>query len=252
MQFREAGSRDKPTVILLHGGGLSWWSLHEVIDGLKGRYHVVTPILDGHGEDGGETFTSIEQSAQKLIGYIDAAHNGSVFALGGLSIGAQIAAEVLSQRADIAKYAILESALAFPMKSVYALAAPMCHCSYGLIKQRWFARLQGKSLCLPDDMLERYYSDSLRISKQSLLNMMLSNSSYSLKKSLAHTRANVLVIVGEREPGVMKRSAQALHLSIPQSMLYVAPAMRHGELSLMHPKKYMTILRAFFHDEFHP
>ena len=250
MQIKQTGCRKNPTILLLHGGGLSWWSLQDSIDALKDEYHVVTPILDGHGEDGESTFESIEECAKKLIGYIDAEHNGSVFALCGLSIGAQIAAEVLSLRVDIAQYAVLESAMVIPMKSVHFLAAPMCNSSYSLIKRRWFARLQAKSLCLPDDMVERYYADSLRISKQSLLNMMLSNSSYRLKKGLSNTHANVLVIVGERELGAMKRSAQALHMAIAQSKLYVAPAMKHGELSLKHPTKYTAILRTFFQGGF--
>lgn len=250
MQIKQTGCSKNPTILLLHGGGLSWWSLQGIVDALKDDYQVVTPILDGHGEDGEITFLSIEECAKKLIDYIDTEHNGSVYALCGLSIGAQIAAEVLSLRADIAQHAVLESAMVIPMKSAYFLSAPMCRCSYGLIKRRWFARLQAKALCLPDDMVERYYADSLRISKQSLLNMTLSNSSYRLKKGLSNTRANVLVIVGERELGAMKRSAQALHLAIAQSKLYVAPAMKHGELSLKHPKKYTAILRAFFQGDF--
>ncbi len=252
MQFRETGVKGNPAIILLHGGGLSWWSFEGVINALKDDYHIITPILDGHGEDGLEPFISIEQCASRLIAYIDAEHNGSVFALTGLSIGAQIAVEVLSRRPNTAKYAIIESALVMPMKSVRYFAAPMYRLCYGLTKQRWFARLQAKSLCLPKEKVAQYYDDGLLIQRQSLINLTLSNSSYRLKNGLTKTRAKALVIVGERELRIMKQSAQALHLTIPESELYVAPAMKHGELSLLHPMQYAAILRAFFKDEFRP
>lgn len=71
MLFKETENKSLPTIILLHGGGLSWWSLKPIINQLQDKYHVVTPVIDGHGEDGFETFVSIEDSATKLINYID-------------------------------------------------------------------------------------------------------------------------------------------------------------------------------------
>ena len=84
----EFGNKNLPKIILLHGGGLSYWSLSGIVELLKDDYHVVTPIIDGHGENGNETFMSIEQSADKLLEYIDKACDSKVFVLGGLSIGA--------------------------------------------------------------------------------------------------------------------------------------------------------------------
>ena len=79
MLFKEFGDRSDPTIILLHGGGLSYWFLQNVVDGLVDNYHVVTPIIEGHGEDSGNTFISIEDSDNKLIKYVDSEHNGQVY-----------------------------------------------------------------------------------------------------------------------------------------------------------------------------
>ena len=67
MLFKEIGVKGNPTMILLHGGGLSDWSLQGVVEKLKNEFYVITPIIDGHGEDGHEDFVSIENSATKLI-----------------------------------------------------------------------------------------------------------------------------------------------------------------------------------------
>ena len=246
MLFRETENRELPTIILLHGGGVSWWSLSPVIDLLKDDYHVVTPIIDGHGEDGDTTFVSIEDSASKLLEYIDSQCGGKVFALGGLSLGAQIAVEVLSQRPDVARYPIFESALVIPMKKTVAWSVPLSKMSYGLIKQRWFSKLQAKSLFVPEDTFERYYQDSLRVSKQSLINITVSNGNYELKGSVGETTAKALVIAGEKELGVVKRSAQLLSERMSHSTLHIAKGMAHGELSLAHPAEYVGLLKALF------
>ena len=94
MQYIEFGKQNKEVIILLHGGGLSWWNYQEVAELLKSRYHIILPILNGHaGSD--KSFSTIEDNANDIINFIEEYHNGSVLALGGLSLGGQILVEVL-------------------------------------------------------------------------------------------------------------------------------------------------------------
>jgi pimeloyl-ACP methyl ester carboxylesterase len=246
MIFKEAGQNNFPTMIFIHGGGLSDWSLIPIVDEFQKKFHVITPIIDGHGEAAAETFASIPDSAAKLIHFIDTQCNGQVFAIAGLSIGAQIVTEVLSQRNDITRYAIIESALVYPITGITNFTVPSYQIFYGLIRQRWFSKLQAKSLCVPNNMLEIYYNDSMKMSKQSLINITLSNGTYHLKESISSTKAKVLIIVGEKEISVMQKSAKRLHKEISGSELYIAPGMRHGEISLKYPQKYMELLEKLF------
>ncbi|CAB1250012.1 MAG: alpha/beta hydrolase [Oscillospiraceae bacterium] len=246
MIFKEVGRKKFPTIILLHGGGLSDWSWNPTIQLLSSEFHLVTPILDGHGEDGSETFISIQKCAEELISYIENDCDGKVFAIGGLSVGAQITVEILSTKPDIAQYAIIESALTIPIKGTTAITVPAYQFLYGLIKKRWFSKLQAKSLCVPDELFETYYQDSQKISKQSLINLTLSNGNYYLKPSIAATHAKVLIIVGSDEIKVMKESAELLHRTIPKSQLYIAKNMKHGQLSLVHTEQYIKLLKNFF------
>lgn len=48
MKVVEYGEKQPQVVLLLHGGGLSWWSYREVAHRLQAHYHVVLPVLDGH------------------------------------------------------------------------------------------------------------------------------------------------------------------------------------------------------------
>ena len=100
MRFQEYGLNKKDAVLLLHGGGLSWWNYREVAELLQREYHIILPILDGYvGSD--RSFTTIEENASEIISFIDEHLNGSVMLIGGLSLGGQILLEMLSQRKDI-------------------------------------------------------------------------------------------------------------------------------------------------------
>ena len=60
MRYVEYGNQNPETVILLHGGGLSWWNYRDVAQLLSDGFHVVLPILDGHA-DSDAPFTSIKE-----------------------------------------------------------------------------------------------------------------------------------------------------------------------------------------------
>ena len=65
MKYMEYGKGNRDTIVLLHGGGLSWWNYREISEILQTDYHVILPILDGHSESDRD-FTTIEENASKL------------------------------------------------------------------------------------------------------------------------------------------------------------------------------------------
>ena len=134
MNYVEYGKENSDVIILLHAGGLSWWNYKEVAERLQTDYHVVLPILDGHaGCD--KQFTTIENNALDIIEFVNSKLGGSVLMMGGLSLGGQILLEILSQRKDIYKYAIVESVLVIPSKFTYSMnhSIHMCYCKFNVL-----------------------------------------------------------------------------------------------------------------------
>ena len=209
MTVMEYGKQNQDTIILLHSGGLSWWNQRESAQKLAEQYHVVLPVLDGHaGSDA--PFTTIEDNAARLISYIDTRFGGQVLAIGGLSLGGQIAVEMLSRRPDICRYALIESALVRPMKLTAALIPPAFGMSYGLIGQRWFAKLQADYLGIPGELFDDYFRDTCRISKADMIAFLKANSLYTIKPGLSETRAKVKLVAGSREQKNIRDSAALL------------------------------------------
>ena len=238
----EFGQQNPDVVMLLHGGGLSWWNYREVAKRLAEKYHVVLPVLDGHA-DSDAPFTSIEDNAARLISYIDAHFGGQVLAIGGLSLGGQIAVEMLSQRKDICRYALLESVLVKPSKLTAALIGPTFGMSFGLIKQRWFAKLQADFLGIPKALFEDYYRDTCAISRADMIAFLRANSLYACKTGLGKTTAKVKIVAGAKEQKSILASGQLLHQTIPGSSLEILPGLRHGDLSINRPERYVRMLK---------
>ena len=242
MTVIEFGKQNQDTVLLLHGGGLSWWNYRKVAKFLEGDYHVILPVLDGHAGSN-TTFTTIEDNAARLISYIDTHFDGQVTVLGGLSLGGQVALEMLSQRPDICRYALVESALVKPSKLTHALISPTFGMSYGLIKQQWFAKMQAAYLGIPKELFEDYYRDTCAITKADMIAFLKANCIYEIKTGLAETTAKVKIVAGAKEQTSILDSAKLLHSTIPGSQLEIPPGLRHGDLSINHPEQYVRMLK---------
>jgi pimeloyl-ACP methyl ester carboxylesterase len=237
----EFGKQNRDVIMLLHGGGLSWWNYREVAARLSEQYHVVLPVLDGHA-DSDAPFTSIEENANRLISCIDTHFGGQILAIGGLSLGGQVAVEMLSQRPDICRYALMESAQVKPSKLTASLIEPTFGMSYGLIKQKWFAKLQADYLGIPKALFDDYYRDTCAIRKADMIAFLKSNSMYTIKPSLSEATAKVKIVAGSREQKSIRDSAKMLHEAISGSSLEILPGLRHGDLSINHPQSYVRML----------
>lgn len=241
MKVVEVGQENQDVIVLLHGGGLSWWQYQAQMDLLCENYHVVLPILDGHAGSDAD-FTSIEDNAKRLLDYIDKTYGGSVFLIAGLSLGGQILLEMLTLRKDICQYAIVESAAIIPDKLTAGLVAPLFSMSFPLIKKKWFAKMQFCYLGIRADLFEHYYGDTVKLSKQNLIAFIKASSLYQVKKNLKNSLARVRIIVGEKETKKMHASARYLHDLLPDSRLEIKAGLAHGQYAINQPDLYVKEL----------
>lgn len=241
MKVIEFGAHHQQTVLLLHGGGLSWWNYRQAAQLLCSRYHVVLPVLDGHsGSDA--PFTTIENNAEAIIRWVDSHLEGKTLLMGGVSLGGQVLLEVLARRPEICRYAVVESTLVFPMKWTAAMIRPAYALCYPLIQKRWFARLQFRFLRIRPELFEEYYADTAAISQRDLTAFLEANARYRLQDELAACPAQALVVAGSRELPVIKRSAKATAALLPHAEYRLLRRYSHGELSLNHAGEYVDLV----------
>jgi len=103
--------------------------------------------------------------------------------------------------------------------------------------------MQFKSLHIKDDLFEDYYRDTCLISKNDMIAFMKANTSYALKDAFSAVSSEVHVFFGDRETGVIRRSADAISKALPSCVMHPMRGYRHGEFSINHPEEYANAVR---------
>jgi len=81
--------------VLLHGATLDHQAWDDQVDGLARRYRVVVPDLRGHGESRLDEDFRFDDAVDDIAALLDEVDTGTPVVLGGLSLGGNIAQEIV-------------------------------------------------------------------------------------------------------------------------------------------------------------
>ncbi|MFD1706603.1 alpha/beta fold hydrolase [Siminovitchia sediminis] len=227
MFYREWGSRDRPLMIFLHGGGAAGWMWDHQVQYFH-DYHCIVPDLPKHGKSREEKEFSIISSAEKVIELINEKGKGKKIIIIGFSLGAQIALQILSEEPEFIHYAMINSALADPIPLGIQMLEPWVTLLFPLTRSRAFSRLQSKVLYIHDDDFEKYFHDTSQMEKETLLRILQENMSFVIPDTFKHATANILITVGEKENHWMKQSAKKISQSNPNCQGLMIGGVGHG------------------------
>lgn len=246
MNFHEFGDRSKPHIMLIHGGGNAWWNYLRQARALSGNYHVILPTLDGHGEEYGTEYISTEDSAEKLIQYIDRQCDGHLFCLGGVSLGGQIVMEMLSQRRDIAKKAIIDGSLCIPQPEMAKNCISLLKWCWGMMFGKTACSIQMGILKLfpklrfPKEIADYYREDMPRLRRETMISIYRTYmAQYRLKDCIRETTAQISYWYGSKEMACVKASAQFFKETVPSCEIREAKGCDHGYFAIYMPEKWL-------------
>lgn len=227
LYVHETGPASAPTVVFLHGGGVSGWMWEPQVAALSSGYHCLVPDLPEQGRSRAIVPFTIADAASRVARLIQSrAHNGKAHVV-GLSLGAQTLVELLSQRPDLVDHAIVSSALLHPIPGMrlFTLVAGM----YMPFKDiDWLVRANMWGMRVPARYLPHFREDTRSLTASSFTNIMRANGSYRLPANLDRATAPALVVIGQKEYRIMARSARDLVQALPHASGYVARGLGHN------------------------
>lgn len=253
MKFHEYGDKNLPPILLIHGGGSSWWNYLRQARLLSHNYHVILPTLNGHGEEYKLDYVSTEDSALEILDYINENCGGKLFAIGGVSLGGQIAMELLSLDSDIAGKAIIDGSLCIPQPRL----ARFCILLVSLFGKLMFSKPSCKlqlsimnkcypRLAYPDEIKNYYMEDIARTPIKTLVTIYKTYMRhYKLKSRISRSKSQVLYIYGEKELKCVKESARLFEQLHPNTILFEAKGYNHGYLSTYLPQEWVELVVPF-------
>jgi len=111
MNIHEFGRENKETVLLIHPSLVKWDYFEYVIPLLEKDYHLVIPALPGYDFDERSDFTSVEQIADELNGWLEDNDLYKLYAIYGCSMGGSIALlTALGQKVSV-KHCIMDGGI---------------------------------------------------------------------------------------------------------------------------------------------
>ncbi|MBC3887505.1 alpha/beta fold hydrolase [Acetobacterium paludosum] len=250
MKFYEYGDKKLPSIMLIHGAGWSYWLYLQEARLLQNKYHVILPVIDGHGEESEVPYISTEKAADRLLDYIDHNCGGKLFALSGVSLGGQIAIELLSRRADLAEKAIIESGLCIPQPGLlrYSLFVYK-HFGKWLFSKKfnqWALTKLPKQMHLPDEITALYLRDLPAVKIATMNRVFETYYRYQLKDSLKDSQADTIYWYGSKEMKCIKQSGLLFESYVEKCQLIELPGYRHSEISAYHPEEWVEKAEQFF------
>ena len=253
MRFHEFGYKNFPHILLIHGGGNSWWNYLRQARILSDKFHVILPTLDGHGEEYQRDYISTENSAQQIMDYIKNNCNGKLFAIGGVSLGGQIAIELLSLDSDIAQKAIIDGSICIPQPNLSRISTIVVKIFGKLMFSKSASKIQLSlmkkiypNMAYPEEIENYYMEDMPRLPMKTLVKIYKTYmGKYRLKESITESKAQVLYIYGEKEMRCVKESAKLFQKMHPDCILYEAKGYNHGYLSAYLPLEWIKLVNPF-------
>ncbi|MTI71352.1 MAG: alpha/beta hydrolase [Firmicutes bacterium] len=244
MNYEIKGKENKTLLLFINGGGLSKW-MWKYQKPIWNEYKCIFFDLPGHGDNSDIEFNTIDDVCLLLIDLIKKESENHKAIIIGLSIGAQIVLNLLKSYNDYISKAVVISGLNNPMKGYSFLVKPMLVFSMPLVKRRWFSKIQFNQFSLPINWFEDYYKDSLKISKKTLMNMTKENMAFNFDKAVH--KIPVMILTGEREKEVVKKSAEKTANYIKDSKYYIVKGAGHG-IPYEKPEIFNKLLLKFISD----
>ena len=229
MKFHEFGDKNLPSILLIHGGGSSWWNYLRQARILSEEYRVILPTLNGHGEEYQLDYVSTEDSALEILDYIKANCGGKLLAIGGVSLGGQIAMELLSLDSEIAEKAIIDGSLCIPQPRLAKIS---------IFLVSLFGKLMFNKAYYLEDLPRTPVKTMVIIYKDYM-------GRYKLKDTISASKAQVLYIYGEKELKCVKESARLFEQLHPNTILFEAKGYNHGYLSAYLPQEWIDLVVPF-------
>lgn len=235
MYVREMGPADAPTLVLLHGGGVSGWIWQPIWQRLP-QFHYLVPDLPEHGKSAAAGPFTIRDAAERIAELIATRAHGGRAHVVGLSLGGQVTTQLLATAPQCLQRVVLSGTAVRPAQALAFARHPWGRrLLQGLITAYmpfrnldWLLRANQRALGIPDDLTDEFRADTRRLTVDAFLRIVV-DQSQAFRIPAGSTRANVpvLVMAGQKEDASIMESLRELVSTLPQAHGAIAPGLGH-------------------------
>lgn len=247
MHLREWHPEQAETVLFLHGGNVAGWMWDEQAAALTG-HHSLVPDLPGFGASSGQPWADLASVADELAELIrERAHHGGVH-LVGLSLGAVLGVVLAARHPGLLRSVLLTGAA---LRGVDAVTGWAGMAQLRLWGSRGYWTSLARAYRLPPDSVEVFVRTGLGIDAPSARRMMrevYAGLAPATLDGLRDVQAPTLVLAGEKEPRLVRRSMPEVASRVPGARAALVPRMHHV-WSAEDPQLFHRVLSTWLRDQ---
>ncbi|MBI1280515.1 MAG: alpha/beta fold hydrolase [Anaerolineaceae bacterium] len=238
----ETGNPAAPSIIFIHGIGVSGWMWKPQLDSLS-DFHCLNVDLSGHGKSHQVKWVSMADTAHHIATIIQTrATNGRAHVV-GLSLGGHMALELLEHHSNVLDHAVISGVADGPMSNQMWLKPQTMLMSF-LLKQKWLMKIQAKSQHL-SPVLQSSLLESLdALSTQAYRDIWKEAINFRISPVLQQVNTPTLIVAGSKEPDLMKRSVDKISKLMPNAQGRFASGLGHS-WNLEAPDLFSAMIRAW-------
>ncbi|KNY29865.1 alpha/beta fold hydrolase [Pseudobacteroides cellulosolvens] len=241
MYYEEYGSRNLPTLIMLHGAGL----VHSFVKQytLSDRFHIVVPHLYGGGRESDTLFRS-DETVNGIVEIIRSLSKDKV-SLVGFSIGAQLIIPIVCRYEQLIDKAILASPWVCKTEKTVKFYSRLTAYTYPFTKIKFLIKLQSKLVGLNKTQLDECVEYYQKMKKENLVAYIKEGIDISTYPEFTDVKIPMLVLAGEKEDCEMINSVNYLGEINPNCKVEIWEKYRH-DIPFKNPKKFNMVIVDFF------
>lgn len=235
MDFKIFGKVGEPTIMLIPGLGVSYEIFLPLIGILEDNFHIIAAQVDGFTMGKHTAFTSVDDQAGQVIGYIKEQFDGKIECAYGLSLGGKILSRVLERGEVAIGHSVMDAAplLLLPGWMVkplsYTQAANVWSCYHWTGFWRWVFHSHYFDVLL-DECRKVYPYGGVR-------SVLDGYKSVYTSKLESIPNSDIHYWYGTKEAFVAKHQADHLRSICPSVRIEIFDKMNHGQLLIDHPEE---------------
>ena len=246
MNIHEFGKENKKIVLLIHPSVVKWDYFESVIPLLQKNYHLLVPALPGYDFENDSDFSSVEQIALELNGWIKANGYTEIYAVYGCSMGGSIALMVTLGQMIKIKHCIMDGGIT-PYQLPWIVTRFIALKDYlmMMIGRTGGVALLEKAFATDDYSKEdlQYVADVLRhCSRKTIWRTFDSCNNYKVPEPIPKVDTQIYYWYADGEEKERKLDINYMKRKFPQTKFEVLPKLGHAGLVLLKPELFAEMI----------
>ncbi len=184
LYVKETGSKNAETIIFLHAGAMAGWMWDEQLKAFS-DYHCIVPDLPEHGQSNEVKPFTIKNTAEIIMEIINKRTLNGKANLVGISLGAQIIVQILSNAPQLVNRAFISGTLISTIPNSETLLNLLDHTinEYANVKDNdFFIKANMRTYNMPKDFLKKFKESTLLLKRDSLERILTENMLFKLPR----------------------------------------------------------------------